>query len=117
MTFTVTPEQINSITDVELAFGTTKLLPSWGDIPEKFKRGNLYTEVAEAIFFGSEFPDCTIEFDEEFISSDTLNKLIRAHLQSREPKHEHKIAGVGYLMSLLSTVKENSKKHTKHFLL
>lgn len=33
MAYTLTPEQVRSVTDVEQAFGTTRLLPDWDDIP------------------------------------------------------------------------------------
>ena len=98
MPYTVTPNDMASITDAELAFSTQRLLPAWEDIPEEFRRGNLYTKVAESIFYGSPPPPCSIELKEGFDSS-ALNRAVRAHLQSWGPKHEHKIAGVGYMIA------------------
>ena len=43
MAYTLTPEQVESITGPERAFSTERLLPAWEDIPEEFKRGNVYT--------------------------------------------------------------------------
>lgn len=103
MGYFVSAEQISSITDVELAFSTTRLLPAWEDIPKAYREGNLYTELAEAIFFGREMPRCGIELHDG-IESQALNRCVRAHLQSFEPKHEHKIAGVGYLMAQACTL-------------
>lgn len=42
MAYTVTPEDMASITDVEMAFSTMRLLPDWNDIPEDFRSGNSY---------------------------------------------------------------------------
>lgn len=98
MTYTITPSDLSSITDVELAFSTERLLPVWNDIPEEFKRGNLYTKLASAIFYGSELPECEIEMKEGFDPS-ALNRAVRAHLKSFGPKHEHKIAGVGFMVA------------------
>lgn len=98
MPYTVTPEDMVSISDVELAFSTERLLPAWEDIPAEFRKGNLYTKLAEAIFFGLDLPECKIEMKEGF-EAQILNRAVRAHLQSFGPKHEHKIAGVGYMIS------------------
>ncbi|ONF42519.1 hypothetical protein BTO32_15005 [Marinobacter lutaoensis] len=96
--YSLTPEQVASITDVELAFSTERLLPTWEEIPEDFKRGNLYTSLAEAIFYGTELPACKVELNDG-VKPEHLNRCVRAHLQSFGPKHEHKIAGVGYMIS------------------
>jgi len=98
--YTITPDQLESITDVECAFGTTRLLPNWNDIPEEFVHGNAFTRLASSLFYGTELPDIELIFNEGFQdSAAALNRAVRAHLQSRAPMHEHKIAGVGYLMS------------------
>ncbi len=102
MAYTLTPEQVRSVTDVEQAFGTTRLLPDWDDIPTDFKEGNSYTALADAIFYGRPLPKGTLELVDGVSLAD-LNKCVRAHLQSFEPKHEHKMAGVGYLMSCACT--------------
>ncbi len=98
MPYTITPEDMGSISDAELAFSTERLLPVWEDIPAEFQQGNLYTKLAEAIFFGWELPDCQIEMKDGF-DPQALNRAVRAHLQSFGPKHEHKIAGVGYMIA------------------
>ena len=98
--YVLTPEMLESITDVELAFSTEKLLPPWDQIPEEFKRGggNQYTALAEAIFYGTPMPNGEIEMKPGF-SPEAMNRAVRAHLQSWAPKHEHKIAGVGYMIA------------------
>lgn len=98
MSYTVTPEDMSSITDVEMAFSADRLLPAWEDIPNEFRSGNLYTKLAEAICFGWTLPECEIEMKDGF-EPETLNRAVRAHLQSFGPKHEHKIAGVGYMIA------------------
>lgn len=100
---TLTPESAASINDAELAFSTQRLLPAWESIPDEFKRGNIYTTLAEAIMFNSPFPQARMELKEGY-TADVINRVVRAHLQSFAPKHEHKIAGVGYLISLMATV-------------
>lgn len=98
MAYTLTPEQVESITDPERAFSTERLLPAWEDIPEEFKRGNVYTKLASAIFYGTPMPDCEIEMVEGF-KPEAVNDCVRAHIGSFGPKHEHKIAGVGYMIA------------------
>lgn len=103
MSYTVTPEDMASISDVEMAFGAERLLPAWEDIPLEFQAGNRYTELAEAIFFGRDLPDCEIEMKNGF-DPQSLNRAVRAHLQSYGPKHQHKIAGVGLMISHVATL-------------
>lgn len=105
MPYAVTPEDLASISDAEMAFSTERLLPPWEDIPEEFRRGNLYTKLAEAIFYGRALPDCEIEMKEGFEPQE-LNRAVRAHLQSFGPKHEHKIAGVGFMIAQAAVLHE-----------
>jgi len=99
----LTPESAASITDVEMAFSTERLLPSMEDIPDEFKRGNAYTELASAIFYGNPLPDLELEIQPGY-TPEMLNRVVRSHLQSWAPKHEHKIAGVGYLISQMAAL-------------
>ena len=112
MPYTVTSADMASITDVELAFSTERLLPEWDDIPAEFQRGNLYTQLAEAIFYGRELPGCEIEMKEGF-DPQSLNRAVRAHLQSYGPKHEHKIAGVGFMVAQAATLHHKTRKVDK----
>lgn len=102
MPYSLTLSDLESVTDVEGAFGTTRLLPKWEDIPEDFRcfGGNLYAGLVESLFYGTEMPECMISFRPEFKDgAAALNRCVRAHLTSFEPKHEHKIAGVGYMIA------------------
>lgn len=100
--YTLTREALETITDVEMTFGTTKLLPAFEQVPEEFKRGNAYTEILDCMFAGMPVPDGKVEFRPGFNDPETpklLLRVISAHLCSFAPKHEHKIAGLGYLIS------------------
>ena len=95
-------QNMNTITDVEIAFGTTKLLPPFDAVPDEFKRGNDYTRLLDHLFSGQPLPDGEIVFREGFDDTEApalLNRVVMAHLRSFEPKHEHKIACLGYLVS------------------
>lgn len=107
MTYFLTPADVASITDPECAFGTTRLLPAVEDIPAEFKsqRGNVYTKIADSIFMGTDMPQGEIEMKEGF-DPQAVNRCVRAHICSWSPKHQHKIAGVGYMISLTMTLVE-----------
>lgn len=101
MAYTLTVEQINSITDLECAFGTTRLLPAMADIPPEFKgrpTGNPYVELVNALFYGRKVPRLRIELLEG-LTPPKLHRCVHAHLTSFEPKHEHKMAGVAFMIA------------------
>lgn len=103
MAYELAIDQIHSITDPEFVFSTTRFLPEWDDIPDDFKSGNLYTQLATALCFNRPMPACTIEL-KAGVEKEKLNRCIRAHVQSYGPKHEHKIAGVGYMIACACTL-------------
>ncbi|OGU23752.1 MAG: hypothetical protein A2580_17860 [Hydrogenophilales bacterium RIFOXYD1_FULL_62_11] len=103
MPYALTIEQAQSITDIEMAFSTMRLLPPLDEIPAEFIRGNVYTSLVEKICFNQPLPSLDMALVDGLKPED-LNRVIRAHLQSFGPKHEHKIAGVGYMLSLLCTL-------------
>ena len=103
MAYQVTPEDMGSISDVEMAFSADRLLPPWEDIPREFREGNQYTLMAEAIMYDRPLPEGTIELKEGF-NPEMLNRAVQSHLQSHGAAHEHKIAGVGYMMSMACTL-------------
>lgn len=109
MAYSLTRSDIASITDVELAFSTERFLPAWKDIPSEFKKGNIYTKVAEAYFMGFVPPKASMVMLPDFQDDRAINdmlKCIKAHLQSFGPKHEHKIAGVGLMISRICIISE-----------
>lgn len=106
MTYTLTVEQINSITDPECAFGTTRLLPAMEDIPAEFKGNstdNPYVALVNALFYGGKVPSMRIELMEG-LSAPKLHRCVHAHLTSFEPKHERKMAGVAYMIAMAGTL-------------
>lgn len=105
--YVLTRESLNSITDAEMAFGTMKLLPPFEMIPDEFHNGNIYTEILDCMFAGVKLPDGEIVFRKGFDDADApkaLHRCVHAHLISFEPKHEHKIAGLGYIISLVCQI-------------
>lgn len=110
--YKLTRESLSSITDLDLAFGTAKLLPPYDAIPDEFKHGNDYTWLLDCLFAGQAVPEGDIDFREGFDDDEApalLNRVVMSHLRSFEPKHEHKIAGLGYLMSLVCVVRLRPK--------
>jgi hypothetical protein len=98
------------IDDVTAAFpgriiGT--LLPLWADIPAEFKsRSNEFAQFAHEWFFdGIE----GIAFNPD-IDTQTAGRHLQACLCSYEPKHQHKIAGVAYMMSLWGARKATAEE-------
>lgn len=103
MSYELTPADAASITDVELAFSTERFLPKQEDIPAEFWEGNLYTGLVDALFAGAPLPDLQIEMKPGF-EVEHLQRAVRAHLQSFGPSHEHKIAGIAYMLSKMATL-------------
>ena len=89
------------VTDIEMAFPAQhvvdRLLPPFEEIPEEFVRErNKWCQLVSGWFFSGlkHLPPVKPEFD--------LNEVTRhlsAVMASFAPKHEHKIAGVGYMIS------------------
>lgn len=109
--YTLTRESLNTISDVEMAFGTTKLLPPYEMIPEEFKEGsggNAYTKLMDCMAAQRPIPEGEVIFRagfEDAAAPQQLMRVIHAHLKSFQPKHEHKISGLGYLVSLVCELK------------
>lgn len=88
-------------TNLDVAFGPEKIadfLPAMNEIPEEFHSwGNPWQKIVSDWFFKGmkEVPTAKAEID-------AIKALAHIHviLRSFEPKHEHKIAGCAYLMSL-----------------
>ena len=89
------------ISDPEMAFGTTKLLPKRSELPEEFqfmgssKWNKLFTDI---FFVGLEDLDV---IPKEGVDVNAALKCVKAHMGSWEPKHEDKESGVAYMMSVL----------------
>lgn len=93
--------EIPKVTDVEIAFGSTEHLPKWENIPDEFKVN--YPEhpgvtMAAQWFYGT-LAGAKLPPVREGVNEIEAMRVIRAILVSFEPKHEHKMAGVGYLIN------------------
>ena len=107
MTYSISRADLDTITDSELARSTMKFLPEWADIPVEFRDGNVYTRVAEARLLDYPVPDVSISFlpgfDDE-AACRAIDRCIVAHLKAFTPRHEHRIAGVGYMLSKICRI-------------
>lgn len=104
--YSITPADIEKITEVDVSFGTKMFLPEEKDIPEDFKdygENEMYFKIVNSLFFGTTLPNGNIEFKEGFDPSKVL-RAVRAHLASWEPKHQHKTAGVAYMLKCMCTI-------------
>lgn len=109
--YTITPSDLETITDVDLTFGTTKLLPKTDNIPNDFReRGDdlPYFQVVNALFSGKPLVSGDVEFKDGF-DPEKVVRVVRAHLASWEPKHEHKISGVAYMLKCMCTITPSKK--------
>jgi hypothetical protein len=94
------PEQLDQISDIDVAFSTKKFLPEYAVIPDDFKKGNtVWNRLFKKWFYGG-LKELSLT-PKDGIDTKKAVKLIRAHMGSFEPKHEHKEAGVAYMMSML----------------
>lgn len=95
-----TPKPVDRAASV---FGPRKIsdyLPDYADVPEPYKRwhGNQHVEVVERWFFRG-LPEGTQFVPKPGIDAEAALAHISACMRSWEPKHEHKTAGVAYLLS------------------
>lgn len=85
----------------EMVFGgkMSQLLPPYASIPDEFKdHYGQWNKLASGWFFGG-LPKGTAFIPKDGIDAGKAVAHLRAILVSFEPKHEHKEAGVAYLMS------------------
>ena len=86
---------IPEISDVEVAFPAHPPLPEQEDIPERFwSWPDEWVKKAEQFFFKGGRVTWKDGIDEE-----KAMRVVRACLGSCAPTHEHKIAGVAYMLS------------------
>lgn len=99
---TMTTITIPAVTDAAIAFGTTDGLPKYETVPEEFKQSNetKWNDLFNKIFFGHWGNKKLTGFKpKEGVNPELAWRHIQALLRSWESKHEHKEAGVSYLMS------------------
>lgn len=108
MTYTLTPKMVEAITDVEVAFSTTSLLPKWEEIPDRYKKGGtIESKIVESMIYGSEMPEMYVHFKDGFTIK-LVQRCVDSHLASFRVKHEHKCAGVAYMISLMCDFGEDN---------
>lgn len=93
---------VPDLSPIDAAFGNIGHLPKWDEIPDDFKqmRGNAYTTfVSEWFFSGRTEADMARLAAREGIDRAKALRAVAAILRSFSPKHEHKEAGAGYLLS------------------
>lgn len=89
------------VTDQEVAFGG-RLLPKYEDIPDEFKilagcKRNKWVQLTEEWFYNG-LKSCRWH-PKPGIDTEKALRHIKVIMVSFGPKHEHKIAGVAYLLS------------------
>lgn len=93
------------LSDLDAVFGSkdiSEVLPTWEEIPEDFKNGwgeasKWIKKVEDWFYSGITALKMTMKED---VDPDKAMRHLKCILSSWEPKHEHKTAGVAYLMSL-----------------
>jgi hypothetical protein len=99
---------IPEITRVDMAFGNIKHMPKFETLPEPFKDwfynpycndvGSWFYKGAEGIPNGIKL-NGTVYTAKPGVEAGKALAAIKAVLGSFEPKHEHKIAACGYMLS------------------
>lgn len=94
---------IPEVSDADVAFPTTPPLPAWKDLSEDFQRGRgdarQWHDIVSTLFFkGGKLADFGLT-PKDGVDITKAIRAIRVCLGSWEPKHEHKTAGVAYMLS------------------
>ena len=96
----ITQKDIGSITNQEFIYGTSRLLPPVDEIPKSFWDGNVYTRIVEAMYIGDKPKHAQVDFLPGFVNDGTsLARVTMAHLRDMNSDYDHRIAGIGYMIS------------------
>lgn len=92
--------EVQEVTGADMVFGgdMKKLLPDYNTIPEQFKNGNTKWNQVFSDWFYCGMKNC-VWVPKPGIDISKALRHIRAIMCSFDPKHEHKEAGVAYLLS------------------
>jgi hypothetical protein len=93
---------IQEVTQLDLAFSGSKgleLLPPWEKIPEEFKQGHTKWNTLFNDWFFSGLREGAVFFPKEGIDKAKALRHLRCCMTSYALQHEHKEAGVAYLLS------------------
>ncbi len=101
------------VSDAMLIFpaDVSKMMPVWEDIPKEFRVHN-NTEWEEIVsqWFHKGLPEGVLFYPKVGIDGEMAFRHIKTILGSFQPKHEHKMAAVAFLMSEWFEKVENWKK-------
>lgn len=91
--------EIPEVKRLHAALGCNPPLPSWKDIPDEFKRRHRLVDVANDLFFeGGKLSDFGLK-PKPGVDKGKAIRVIKCCLTSLEPSHDHKEAGVAYMLS------------------
>jgi hypothetical protein len=111
----LTQADIESITDEEYTYGTTRFLPPVQAIPDPFwgwfkgYERDVYFRIAEAMYVGEPAPIGEVSFNPGF-NGKGMQRFLKAHLHSVQPEYQHKMAGLAFLISMIVTITEIETK-------
>jgi len=108
--------KIQTVLDTKAAFELDKFIPEYKDIPKEFIHGHtkwnqlfndwFFCGINNFKFTLKEGIDCKIEGSDKMTVEEIKDKVIKkallhinAVMRSWEPKHEHKEAGVAFLLN------------------
>jgi hypothetical protein len=96
--------------DIDVAFGNVDILPTRQHIPNAFRHHrSIWHEITEQWFYRG-MGDSVSFYPKEGIDAEKAFKTLQGIMRSWAPKHEDKMEGVAYLMSLWFDRVENWKK-------
>jgi hypothetical protein len=85
-------------TQLDVVWGSIAHLPSEAEIPQEFRQpGNRWVEFFERWFFKG-LPGDTNFFPREGVDAAKALRAVKAIMASHAPKHEHKTAGIAFLL-------------------
>lgn len=110
---------IPEMTNLDVAFSNAEHLPPMKDIPDEFKRNNnAFAGIVSKWFFnGLDSFESVGLTPKKGVEKGKAIAALKAIIGSYEPQHEHKTAGVAFLMSEwfdLDEGKQKRKRHDRH---
>ena len=94
------PQVVDQVTQAFPAVVIGALLPKMQSIPDEFVKGNRWTQFAERVVLHGWDGTDPVLLKREGVDPETAWTHVTTVMRSYEPKVEHKIAGMGYLLSL-----------------
>jgi hypothetical protein len=91
-----------TLDDIDVAFGSISFLPAMADLPPEYRdgwyRGYAGCKAADALFFDGGSLSALGYEPRDGVDPQAALRALGAALGSFQPKHEHKIAAVGWLI-------------------